>query len=115
MIVFLVVGIVIAIFRLRIRAIKAQKAILERQVADRTERLAEMSKDERVLRQEAEKAREDAEKANRAKSIFLATMSHEIRTPMNGVMGMATLLSNTPLNLEQQEYTETIKTCGDSC
>jgi signal transduction histidine kinase/ligand-binding sensor domain-containing protein/DNA-binding response OmpR family regulator len=114
MIVFLVAGIVIAIFRLRIRAIKAQKAILERQVADRTERLAEMSKDERVLRQEAEKAREDAEKANRAKSIFLATMSHEIRTPMNGVMGMATLLSNTPLNLEQQEYTETIKTCGDS-
>jgi signal transduction histidine kinase/ligand-binding sensor domain-containing protein/DNA-binding response OmpR family regulator len=114
MIVFLVVGIVIAIFRLRIRAINAQKAILERQVADRTERLAEMSKDERVLRQEAEKAREDAEKANRAKSIFLATMSHEIRTPMNGVMGMATLLSNTPLNLEQQEYTETIKTCGDS-
>jgi signal transduction histidine kinase/ligand-binding sensor domain-containing protein/DNA-binding response OmpR family regulator len=110
----LVVGAVITVFRLRIQAINAQKVILERQVEDRTRRLAEMSKDERVLREEAEKAREDAEKANRAKSIFLATMSHEIRTPMNGVMGMATLLANTPLNSEQQEYTETIKTCGDS-
>jgi len=35
-------------------------------------------------REEAEKATAEAEKANKAKSIFLATMSHEIRTPMNG-------------------------------
>jgi signal transduction histidine kinase/ligand-binding sensor domain-containing protein/DNA-binding response OmpR family regulator len=102
------------IFIIRVRSIKAQKAILERQVEDRTVRLAQMTKDERVLREDAEKAREDAEKANKAKSIFLATMSHEIRTPMNGVMGMATLLANTPLNSEQQEYTETIKSCGDT-
>ncbi|WP_078346958.1 hybrid sensor histidine kinase/response regulator [Mucilaginibacter pedocola] len=114
LVVLIVVGIVLGIFRLRVRTIKAQKAILERQVEDRTQRLNEMSKGERILREEAEKAREEAEKANRAKSIFLATMSHEIRTPMNGVMGMATLLANTPLNREQQEYTETIKTCGDS-
>lgn len=110
----LIIGLVLSLFRWRIKSIKVQKAILERQVKDRTERLAEMSKEERVLRQEAEKAREDAEKANRAKSIFLATMSHEIRTPMNGVMGMATLLANTPLNNEQQEYTETIRNCGDT-
>nr|WP_294944116.1 two-component regulator propeller domain-containing protein [uncultured Mucilaginibacter sp.] len=114
LVVLLVAGIILAIFSLRIRSIKAQKAILEKQVEDRTVRLAEMSKSERVLREEAEKAREDAEKANQAKSIFLATMSHEIRTPMNGVMGMATLLATTPLNSEQQEYTETIRTCGDS-
>lgn len=102
------------IFISRVRAIKAQKAILEQQVEDRTVRLAEMTNEERVLREDAEKAREEAEKANKAKSIFLATMSHEIRTPMNGVMGMATLLANTELNAEQQEYTETIKNCGDS-
>jgi signal transduction histidine kinase/CheY-like chemotaxis protein len=99
---------------MRVRSIKAQKAILEQQVEDRTVRLAEMTNDERVLREDAEKAREEAEKANKAKSIFLATMSHEIRTPMNGVMGMATLLANTELNSEQQEYTETIKNCGDT-
>ncbi|RYU86496.1 hybrid sensor histidine kinase/response regulator [Mucilaginibacter terrigena] len=102
------------IFITRVRSIKAQKAILEKQVEDRTVRLAQMTNDERVLREDAEKAREDAEKANKAKSIFLATMSHEIRTPMNGVMGMATLLANTKLNSEQQEYTETIRTCGDT-
>jgi two-component system sensor histidine kinase/response regulator len=63
-------------------------------------------------REELRTAKDAAEKANDAKSIFLSTMSHEIRTPMNGVLGMTALLRDTPLNAQQQEFARTIDDSG---
>lgn len=68
----------------------------------------------KVAYEKAEVARKEADEANKAKSVFLATMSHEIRTPMNGVMGMAALLNETKLTPEQQEYAKTISNCSEA-
>jgi PAS domain S-box-containing protein len=60
--------------------------------------------EEKHYEEELEKARDEAERANKEKDQFLAKVSHEVRTPMNSIMGFIEQVLQTRLNLKQRDY-----------
>ncbi|HVU24951.1 MAG TPA: ATP-binding protein [Opitutus sp.] len=93
--------------RWRNRASRRRNVELEQLVAVRT---AEVREHERQLVE----ARDAADAANRAKSVFLASMSHELRTPLNAIMGYAQVLQRSPgLAADQRRQLETVHASGD--
>ncbi len=68
---------------------------------------------DKLVEEQLKKAKEDAQKADRAKSIFIANMSHEIRTPLSAIIGFSEQLEKTELTTQQIRYLSLIKKASD--
>lgn len=74
----------------------------------------ELRKKAQEAKEQAKVFAEEAKAANNAKSEFLARMSHEIRTPLNSILGIAELLAETQLTMEQKKYLHILNNAGEN-
>lgn len=94
-------------FRANVRKLDHHREDLAEQVRSQTAEL-------HALVLEHRQARAEAEKANKAKSTFLAAMSHEIRTPLYGILGTVQLLADKPLMANYRDDLQAINDSGES-
>ncbi|OSD05781.1 histidine kinase [Trametes coccinea BRFM310] len=90
-------------------SIGISNALLFRSVQAGTKENLKMISAQRDALEAARKSREDALKATKIKSNFLASMSHELRTPFSSFYGLLDILSGTELNAGQREIVQTAK------
>ena len=90
------------------RWIEWRAIMVDRQVYAAARDITDKKEDEAALI----RAKEEADRANLAKSRFLANISHEIRTPLNAVIGYSELLAATAANEKEQSYVESITLAG---
>jgi signal transduction histidine kinase/CheY-like chemotaxis protein len=94
-------------YRTRLQGMQSRAFDLEKEVEE-----LHLQLDSSISKEQ--KAYKEAERAKDVKRRLLATVNHEIRTPMNGMLGMTSLLVETPLSTDQREYVDTIRFCGES-
>ena len=92
-------GLLFGAYRVRVRALYQRERRLQAVVAKRTAELVV--------------ARDQAQTANRAKSVFLANMSHELRTPLNAILGFSNLLREDAVSLKQRKDLDIINRSGE--
>jgi signal transduction histidine kinase/ligand-binding sensor domain-containing protein/CheY-like chemotaxis protein len=99
-------GLLAGLYQLRIRDVRRQERRLQAEVNQRTAELVE-------ARNQAVEAKDQAERANQAKSVFLAHMSHELRNPLSSILAVSSLLQEDAISDDHRQSVGAIHRSGE--